>query len=230
MTSLALFDIDGTILDSNEFDAACYVDAVREILHIDAVDVDWSKYRHVTDTGILMEIYGKQFGREIPPDLVATVRERFVEAVHCGLKDQRMIVRRIRGVNRALEALKDHRWLVSFATGGWRESSEAKLQYAGIERGRYDLFSSNDDHRREEIIRLAIEKAGGDSNPGRFDRIVYIGDGIWDLQACRKMGICFLGMGRDHSALLRNGATHALADYEDSPRFFSSLRHCGVPA
>ena len=49
---LILFDIDGTLVDSNEFDSEFYVQAVRKVLRIEVGD-DWSAYQHVTDGGIL---------------------------------------------------------------------------------------------------------------------------------------------------------------------------------
>ena len=50
-----MFDIDGTLVRSYDLDSICYIDAVREVTGI-CVDPDWSKYRHVTDAGILEEI------------------------------------------------------------------------------------------------------------------------------------------------------------------------------
>ena len=52
---LIVFDVDGTLVESDEFDGVLYAKAVRDVLDID-VDEDWSSYRHVTDSGILEEI------------------------------------------------------------------------------------------------------------------------------------------------------------------------------
>ncbi len=49
---LIVFDVDGTLVESDEFDGVLYAKAVRDVLDID-VDEDWSSYRHVTDSGIL---------------------------------------------------------------------------------------------------------------------------------------------------------------------------------
>ena len=56
---LVMFDIDGTLVHSYDFDEECYVEAVEEVLGC-AVNSDWSKYQHVTDSGILDEIIHNQ--------------------------------------------------------------------------------------------------------------------------------------------------------------------------
>ena len=52
---LIVFDVDGTLVESDEFDGVLYAKAVRDVLDIE-VDDDWTGYRHVTDNGILDEI------------------------------------------------------------------------------------------------------------------------------------------------------------------------------
>ena len=43
-----MFDIDGTLVKSYDFDGECYVEAVHKILG-HQLDADWSKYINVTD-------------------------------------------------------------------------------------------------------------------------------------------------------------------------------------
>lgn len=50
-----VFDIDGTLVDSAEFEADLYVRAVKTVLDI-VIDDDWSQYRNVTDGGILDQV------------------------------------------------------------------------------------------------------------------------------------------------------------------------------
>ena len=51
-----LFDIDGTLLDSNGVDGELYITAVRCVLSDVRIRESWGCYRHVTDAGILDEI------------------------------------------------------------------------------------------------------------------------------------------------------------------------------
>ena len=54
-----MFDIDGTLVESYEIDSQCFIDAVKEVTGLH-VNPDWSKYQHVTDSGILNEILFSQ--------------------------------------------------------------------------------------------------------------------------------------------------------------------------
>lgn len=49
----AIFDIDGTLVESSGFEDELYVAAVRDVLGDVCIRESWSTYRHVTDTGIL---------------------------------------------------------------------------------------------------------------------------------------------------------------------------------
>src|SRR5579862_9125421 len=52
-----IFDIDGTLIDSNDFDSRFYASAVRHVLGKDVmIRPGWIDYRHVTDSGILQEL------------------------------------------------------------------------------------------------------------------------------------------------------------------------------
>jgi len=53
---LVVFDIDGTLTDTNKVDGVCYWQAVREVLGLAQEQPDWSGFRHVTDVGIAAEI------------------------------------------------------------------------------------------------------------------------------------------------------------------------------
>ena len=64
---LVRFDVDGTLTQSNEIDAECFISAMRKAFNINHIDPDWSKYKYVTDSGIFSEIYESHFHRT--PDL-----------------------------------------------------------------------------------------------------------------------------------------------------------------
>ena len=51
-----IFDIDGTLLDSNGVDAELYIAAVEKVLGRVRIRSHWSEYEHVTDSGILAEM------------------------------------------------------------------------------------------------------------------------------------------------------------------------------
>ena len=51
-----IFDIDGTLVDSTEFEGRLYVAAVLEVLGRVSIRSNWSDYEHVSDSGILRQI------------------------------------------------------------------------------------------------------------------------------------------------------------------------------
>ena len=59
------------------------------------------------------------------------------------------------------------------------------------------------------VKRLAAAKAGRSMTDA-----IYVGDGEWDLRACRELGIPFIGTGNKMQRLLDAGAEHICEDLE----------------
>jgi len=230
MKSLALFDVDGTLIESMEFDADCYAEAVRRVLKIESVDTDWSHYRDVTDAGILAEIHRMNFNREIGPTQARKVKESFVRTIKARLRSENIRLKPLPGAGEALRALQaSDRWAVTLATGGWRESAEVKLRNAGLAAGDLYIFSANDSISRPGIISLAVQAMRKSEKARRFEKIVYIGDGVWDVWAARERKIAFLGVGAGAKKLLQEGAGRVVRDYSDLKRFLQALETCTIP-
>ena len=230
MKCLALFDVDGTLIESMEFDADCYVEAVRQVLGVEQVDTEWSHYHDVTDAGILAEIYRMNFRREIGRVPAREVKESFVRIVKSRLKSENIKLKPLRGAGEALRALKQSdRWVVALATGGWRESAEVKLRNAGLAAGDLPIFSANDSISRPGILKIAVQAMGKSERTKRFSKVVYVGDGVWDVWAAREMKIAFLGVGAGTKKLLREGADQVIRDYSDLKKFLQALEACSIP-
>ena len=103
--------------------------------------------------------------------------------------------------------LKERGVPVSIATGDWRESISFKLAAAGICLDGIPLVTSSEYYSRAEIIAAAVAMAG---RP--LAEAVYVGDGVWDLRACLKLGIPFIGVGSRRETLLEAAAAHVLLD------------------
>ncbi len=183
-----IFDVDGTLVDSDGFDVACFIDAVREILGDVRFQDDWRLYRHATDTGILAQIMEEN---RIPssPALMAKVREAFGVLVRDYLAKGGACVP-VPGAGEALAGLRAQGLAVGIATGGWGHTARMKLDRAGIPREGLPLVSSDHSPDRVEIMGECLRKLGGDPA-----RAIYVGNGEWDLEASRKAGWVFIGVG-----------------------------------
>jgi phosphoglycolate phosphatase-like HAD superfamily hydrolase len=88
---------------------------------------------------------------------------------------------------------------------------------------------SEDGPSREAIVRKAIERA--ERRHQRFERIVFVGDALWDVRTARNLRLPFLGIASGaQAALLRhNGASHVVEDYSDLDRCLRYLREAETP-
>ena len=183
-----MFDIDGTLVKSYDLDSRCFIDSIKEVTGI-YVDSNWSKYRHVTDSGILEEIIDVN---EITnkQEIQAKVKSVFIEKLEQSIANEP--VQEIPGAASFLKLLNSMGdVVVSLATGGWYESAVLKLRSAGIESSSIPFASSNDNVSRTEIMKTAVSRiANGKSYP-----CTYFGDGSWDKKACEQLGFNFVLVG-----------------------------------
>ena len=194
-----MFDVDGTLGMSYELDSICYVDAVMEVTGI-CVDPDWSKYRHVTDSGILEEIIeiNGLGGRKKVHERVKAV---FIEKLKKSISKQP--IQQVPGAAAFLaylNAMSDV--TVSLATGGWYETAALKLTSAGIDCSVFPMASANDSSSRTEIMKIAVSRVANVKNWS----CTYFGDGIWDKRACDELGFNFVSIGNkfDHKPNILN--------------------------
>ena len=100
MNRLAIFDIDGTLTDTNGVDDDCYRTTIAEALGVTADAVDWSGAAHVTDSEIFRWLCDAHRRREPSADEMARARSQFVERLtqaqrrRAGHRRRRVRVRR----------------------------------------------------------------------------------------------------------------------------------------
>ena len=197
---LILFDIDGTLVDSTNFDGALFTKAVLDVLGI-RVSSDWNRYRNVTDSGILNQIIDEN-GLESERDQIhESVSTRFAVLTARHLDQTPDAISEIIGSRAFLDSLRlKPDVLLGIATGGWRSTALMKLRAVGIETNGLGFASADDASSRIDIMKIAEAKVTDGIQPSRR---TYFGDGPWDLQASRVLGFEFIGIGKNVEALAR---------------------------
>lgn len=201
---LVLFDIDGTLVESYDFDTECFQAAAKDVLGV-TIGSDWSRYHHVTDSGILTEVIEELGLQSDSERITEEVKGRFVSRVADYISCHDVFP--ISGAYEFLSQLVARQDVaVAFATGGWSESARMKLGAAGISFPSIPLASSSDHYSRIEIMRLAERRAGNDY----YDSITYFGDGPWDQKASETLGYNFVSVGN------RISSPQSIRDYTEA--------------
>ena len=184
-----IFDIDGTLLDSNGVDGELYIAAVKSVLGRVQIRESWGAYQHVTDSGILREIL-RDNGIGEDTSIIAAVKSTFAESLRrhiaeCGpfteIPGARDFVRRLCGAaDRAC----------AYATGCWSISALVKLTSAGFPVEGIPISSADDSCERCTIMENALRQLGHG-----FQTVTYYGDGAWDCEAALSLGWSFVPVG-----------------------------------
>lgn len=192
-----IFDIDGTLLQSDEADDTLYLAAVRQVLGEVEVRPSWGMYTQFTAAGILAEIL-EDNGIEATAGTVSAVRDCFVAGVgrHVSAFGPFAEVPGAKAFVRRLHESPTHR--VAYATGGWHGAALLKLSTSGFPVPGIPLATSDDHADRQEIMLHALRQLGGP-----FESVTCYGDGHWDAQAARSLGWHFVPVGRKLNGLAR---------------------------
>jgi phosphoglycolate phosphatase-like HAD superfamily hydrolase len=229
---LAIFDIDGTLTNTNSVDDGCFVNALAEAHAITGINTNWATYSHTTDSGITKQIYQEKYGRDPEEPELEKFKACFVNMLGEQYDSNSSSFAEIAGASVALKRLRrDPDWAVAIATGCWRGSALLKLRAAKIDIDGIPAAFAEDGLSREAILESAVSQALGLCRVSAFDKTVSIGDGLWDVRTARNLGFAFLGVGCGDSAVMLNraGAKHVIEDFADYDRFLSLLKKAEIP-
>jgi phosphoglycolate phosphatase-like HAD superfamily hydrolase len=215
---LVIFDVDGTLTDTMAVDTQCFLRTFAETCGFANINSDWSCYKSATDAGIFQEIFESRRGRAPSAAETKHFRDHLVALFRSAAQEKAFAA--VPGASDLLVRLKQSdEYRVAVATGCWADSARVKMASAGMCYNDYPSASADDAPEREAIVQLAMNRA----EP--FSRAIYVGDGVWDIRACRKVGIPFLGIaaGMQKEKLVAAGAVRVLPDFSDQDRFFASI-------
>jgi len=225
---LALFDVDGTLIDSVGLCDARFASAIGAVAGVSGVRLDWALAPDATDSGGSAAHFAHYTGRGASPEELVAIHDRFV----ADLLAAGVVAPLVPGAADVLERVSAQAdWTTGLATGNWLAAAEAKFGWAGLPLPDVPIGSADDAPRRVDILRAAIRKARDSAGIERFSRVVYFGDGLHDVRAARALAIGFVAVTavRDPAPLRREGARCFLEDFRDDRRLLEVLTDAPIP-
>lgn len=215
LTRLAVFDVDGTLIDSQHNIVA----SMHQACERNSVAPPTAEaIRRIIGLSLLEAVTTLLPGHE--PDLI----DRVVEDYKLGFQELR--ARRdhfeplFPGVHEALDALEKEGWILAVATGKSRRGLLLMIERHGFE-GRFVSLQTADDNPGKPhpgMLRRAIAEAGADPAS-----TVMIGDTSYDMQMGRSAGARTVGVAWGYHAREELLAAGAHTIVEDYPSLVGSL-------
>lgn len=177
-----LFDIDGTLIDSNYLHVHAWCRAFKEV----GITVEsWRTHRSIG-------MDGKRLLKSLSGDADENTQQRAKDLHLQYLKEMSPLLRPLPGTRDLLERVRALGLQVVLASSASEEELSLSRAVLDIDDLVSAATSSKDvDVAKPEpsIIEVALDRAGVDA-----DHAVYVGDAVWDVVACRKAGVTSIGL------------------------------------
>ena len=228
---LILFDIDGTLVcTTNRQDSKSFAAAYESIYHQPFPTIDWHQYPHVTDTTIIQTVIKDAFGREPSESEIEHFRKDYISRLTRERMQNPQHYQEVPGAKNMVDwLLRQEGYCVGIATGGWIKPAEVKLGHVAIPTGQFPISGADGHPTREAILRKALSYAYQEHS--HFDRVVYVGDALWDVKTTRNLNMNFIGIRHRHDVevLEKAGAKYVLPNFLDQNRFLDAIKATGPP-
>ncbi|NNE30252.1 MAG: HAD family hydrolase [Saprospiraceae bacterium] len=230
MSLLVIFDIDGTLLFSNRIDSKLFAATYESRYGKTFPSIDWTYFPHVTDHTIFRHSYYELFDAWPENREEEEFKKEFTERIQEARMQTPEEFQPVPGVGEffsLLKGLPGHH--VAVATGGWGQPARVKLNHVGLLEESLVISAADTRETREQIVQGAFEACGDLGYT--WERAVYVGDAVWDVQTCRNLNLPFIGIRRsgDHETLLKSGADQVFSDYSAIEPFLEALKVARVP-
>jgi phosphoglycolate phosphatase-like HAD superfamily hydrolase len=187
-----MFDVDGTLVQSVDFDEEIYLKTAYELLGRE-ISSNWDQYSHGTDSGILYEAIEKYKIQGDIEDFRNKFKATFINHISKYIENNSDDIYEVKGASEFIRYLSGRSDIkIAIATGAWEESAKLKLESAGIDINDLAFASSSDHYDRIEIMKLAESRVAGGYD---FISKTYFGDALWDKKACEILNYKFVAVG-----------------------------------
>ena len=190
-----IFDIDGTLLQSNELDDRTYASVIQDVLGPVRLRESWGHYKNISGSGTLTEIL-EDNAIAVSAAALRAVEDAFVARIAKHIDDHGPIIEvpGALGFVRRLAESADCK--IAYATSGWGASARIKLKSSQFPLDGIPLVSCNDYIDKASIMAHALRQLGS-----RFESICYYGDGERDRLAAAELGWDFVAVGKKLNGL-----------------------------
>lgn len=190
-----------------------------QAMGISDIDTDYNNYRHHTDSYALRYNYERNFDIPFQKSLIDDFEDNLIHQM--AKLDP---VHEITGAKALLHYLRNSEIVFCFATGALPKPAMVKLEQCEIWYDSDVLATSKTHESREGFVLDAIERAKKFYRKDHFDRIVSVGDGVWDLKTAQNLSLDFIGVGDKNKAKLKeSGALHCVSDLEEFKEKFLTV-------
>lgn len=195
--TLLVFDIDGTLTDTTQIYTRVFLEAMTQI-GAGPFNEKVGPFKHHTDSYIAKFLYEQQTGK--PYNTQAAID--FENAIATLLSQE--TIKEIDGAGALLKQLAQQTQLgICFATGSLLKTAQMKLDAIGVMYNTKQLVASDLLEERTQIVQQAIDNACEFYGVSHFNRIVSLGDGLWDLKTAQALNIDFIGVGNENVEVLQ---------------------------
>lgn len=197
-TSAALFDIDGTLVDSTYHHALAWHRAFTRLGHVPAL---WRIHRSIGMGGdkLVAQVAGLEVEERHGDDLRDSWRQEYLRV--------RAEVRPLEGAAKLIQALSDDGMRVGLASSGDPQFAREAIDLLGIG-DRIEVLTTSEDadgsKPEPDLIAVTLDRMGG------VEQAVFVGDTPYDVEAANRAGlrcIALLTGGFSSAELLEAGAS-----------------------
>jgi phosphoglycolate phosphatase-like HAD superfamily hydrolase len=219
---LLVCDLDGTLARTVVVDEECFIQAFAYVFDVRDLNTKWMEYEHITDLGILRHVFQSRFQRTPDRDDIVRFAECFVGLLEDRHTGSAAHFAEVPGASALFTNLTNHSmWRVAIATGCLEASAKFKMEKAQLPADNVPTAFAEDGPSREAIVRTAIERARRKYRVDYFERIVSVGDAIWDVRTARRLELPFVGLASGKRAvILRDNGARTIIEN------FVNYEHC----
>lgn len=177
-----LFDVDGTLVDSNYLHVHAWARAFRE------QDIDVESWRIHRSIGM----DGSSLVKALSGDASDAVRQRLKDRHSSLYKDSAELIVRLPGARELLHHLAENGVRVVLASSAPDDELAITRRVLDSDDAIAAATSSKDVDTAKpdpDIVKVALERAGVPA-----DRAVFVGDAVWDGEAATRIGVPFIGV------------------------------------